>query len=115
MLNLLKLDPLSLKLFTLAIQLGSITAAAQEVGLSVAAASKRISDLELYLDVSLLVRGKKGVVPTHAGSSLHQHALQVMARIEQLVVSMRHFESGAVGQLRIAVNASALSGFYPMS
>lgn len=113
MLNLLKLDPLSLKLFTLAIQLGSITAAAQEVGLSVAAASKRISDLELYLDVSLLVRGKKGVVPTHAGSSLHQHALQVMARIEQLVVSMRHFESGAVGQLRIAVNASALSGFLP--
>jgi DNA-binding transcriptional LysR family regulator len=111
MINLLKIDPLSLKLFVLAIELGSITAAAQEAGLSIAAASKRLTDLEAYLDVSLLVRGKKGVVPTHAGTSLHQHALEIMARIEQLVVSMRNFESGAVGQLRIALNASSLSGF----
>jgi DNA-binding transcriptional LysR family regulator len=113
MINLHKVDPVSLHLFATSVTAGSLTAAAQSSGISLAAASKRVADLEHYLEVKLLVRSKNGVIPTAAGQSLHQHALQVLARMEQLVLSMKDFESGATGQLRLAANASALSGFLP--
>jgi DNA-binding transcriptional LysR family regulator len=113
MIHLHKTDPVSLQLFVSAADLGSLTAAAQNNGISLAAASKRIADLEHHLEVKLLVRSKSGVVPTAAGQSLYQHALQVLARMEQLVLSMKDFESGATGQLRLAANTSALAGFLP--
>ncbi|MDR2326247.1 MAG: LysR family transcriptional regulator [Acidovorax sp.] len=113
MIHLHKTDPVSLQLFVTAADAGSLTAAAQNNGISLAAASKRIADLEHHLEVKLLVRSKSGVVPTAAGQSLYQHALQVLARMEQLVLSMKDFESGATGQLRLAANTSALAGFLP--
>ena len=113
MLNLHKYDPVSLRLFVSCMDAGSLTAGAQHCGISVAAASKRIADLEHHFGLRLLLRGKRGVQATAAGQSLHQHALEVLARLEQMAVSMQDFGSGATGQLRLWANATAFSGFLP--
>lgn len=111
--HLHKIDPVSLQLFVSAVDFASLTGAAQSSGISLAAASKRMAALEYHLEVQLLVRSKRGVVPTPAGQSLYLHALQVLARLERLVYSMKDFESGATGQLSLSVNTTASSGFLP--
>ena len=113
MLNLHKYDPVSLRLFVACVDAGSLTAGAGQCGISVAAASKRVADLEHHFALALLLRGKRGVQATAAGQSLYQHALEVLARLEQMAVSMHDFESGATGQLRLWANATAFAGFLP--
>lgn len=53
-----------------AVELGSITRAAEELGYTQSAVSRIIADLEREWDVSLLVRGRGGVVLTAAGEQL---------------------------------------------
>ena len=113
MINLHRIDPVSLRLLVTALDTGSLTAGALRSGISLAAASKRIADLEHHFQLALVVRSKRGIVPTAAGQSLYQHALEVLARMEQLALSMQDFESGASGQLRLWANATAFAGFLP--
>ena len=66
-LNLRRFDLVSLRLFLAAVDSGSLSAGAQHFGISAAAASKRMAELEAHVGLRLLVRGKKGVSPTAAG------------------------------------------------
>ena len=68
--NLSRFDLVTLRLFVTAVDGGSLSAGARRFGISVAAASKRIADLETHVGMALLLRGKKGVVPTAAGQAL---------------------------------------------
>ena len=113
MINLQRIDPVSLRLLVSTVDLGSLTAGAQHCAISLPAASKRMADLEQHFQLPLLVRSKRGVVATDAGQTLYQHALEVLARLEQLMLSMQDFESGATGQLRLWANATAFAGLLP--
>lgn len=113
MINPQRIDPVSLRLFVTSLDLGSLTAGAQRCAISLPAASKRIADLEQHFQLALIVRSKRGVLPTLAGQTLYQHALEVLARMEQLTLSMQDFESGATGQLRLWANATAFAGLLP--
>lgn len=53
-----------------AVELGSITRAAEEMGYTQSAVSRSIADLEREWDVTLLTRNKDGVVLTSQGESL---------------------------------------------
>lgn len=111
--NLHRFDLVTLRLYVAAVDSGSLTAGAERVELSLAAASKRIAELELHVGAPLLERGPRGVVPTTAGLALLPHAMDLVARLEQLALAMGDVKSGAGGHLRLWANTSAFGGFLP--
>ena len=111
--NLNRFDLTSLRLFVATVDGGSLTAGAERFGISLAAASKRIAELESHVGTALLERSKRGVRPTAAGQTLLRHALDLVAGVEQLALAMDDFQRGAGGQLRLCANTSAFAGFLP--
>ncbi len=77
-------DLTDLRLFLLVVEAGSITAGARAAHLSLAASSARVSAMEQSLATPLLVRGRRGVLPTAAGRALVQHARTVLQQAELL-------------------------------
>ena len=113
LINLNRFDLVTLRLFVAAVDGGSLSAGAQSFGISTAAASKRIAELEAHVGTLLLTRGKKGVSPTAAGQSFLRHVTQVVADVERLALAMDDYRRGAGGSLRIWANPSAFAGFLP--
>lgn len=112
-LNLRRFDLVSLRLFVAAVDAGSLSAGALQFGISAAAASKRIAELEAHVGMTLLVRGKKGVAPTAAGQAFLAQATQVVAEVERLALTVDDYRRGAGGRLRLWANPSAFAGFLP--
>ena len=113
MLTLNRFDLVTLRLFVAVVDAGSLTAGADRFGISLAAASKRIAELEQHCGVSLLKRSQRGVTATPDGLTLHRHAIEVVARLEQLVLAVDDLHSGAEGHVRLCANPSSLGGFLP--
>jgi DNA-binding transcriptional LysR family regulator len=111
--NLTRFDLVTLRLFVLVVDGGSLTAGAAEFGISVAAASKRVIELESRVGQTLLERSQRGIVPTAAGRTLQRHAIELLGRLQQLAVAMDDYKLGAGGHLRLWANTSAFSGFLP--
>lgn len=111
--NLNRFDLMTLRLFVAAVDGGSLSAGARRFGISAAAASKRIAELEAHVGTQLLVRGKKGVTLTASGQSFLQHGMQVVADIERLALAMDDYRRGVGGSLRLWANPSAFAGFLP--
>lgn len=112
-LNIGRFDLASLRLFLATVEAGSLTEGARRFGISLAAASKRIAELEARVGTPLLARSKRGVLPTPAGQTLQRHAIELVARLEQLALSMADFHRGIEGHLRLWANASAFARFLP--
>ena len=108
-----RFDLASLRLFVFAADAGSLTAGAERYGISLAAASKRIAELEARVGSALLLRSKQGVTPTPAGHTLKRHAIELVARLEQMAVAMADFQRDIHGHLRLWANTSAFAGFLP--
>jgi DNA-binding transcriptional LysR family regulator len=111
--NLNRFDLVSLRLFVATVEGGSLTAGAERFGISLAAASKRIAELEAHVGSALLLRSKRGVLPTAAGQALLRHAIELAAGVEQLALTMDDFRRGAGGHLRLWANTSAFASFLP--
>ena len=78
---------------------GSFSAAARELGLTTAAVSKRLSQLEARLGVALLTRTTRRMGLTSEGAIYLAHARRILADIdqmEQLVASSHHLPRGLV-------------------
>ena len=108
-----RFDLASLRLFVHVLETGSLTGGAVRMGVSVAAASRRIADLEALVGVPLLARGARGVSPTAAGLTLQRHAVELVAGVEQLALAMADYHRGVQGHLRLWANPSAFNGFLP--
>lgn len=111
--NLNRFDLTTLRLFVAAVEAGSLTAGAERLDISLAAASKRVAELESHLGTPLLQRSKRGVVPTSAGGTLLPHAMELVARLEQMALAMTDVRAGLFGHLRLWANTSAFGGFLP--
>ncbi|MET0333008.1 MAG: LysR substrate-binding domain-containing protein [Rhizobacter sp.] len=108
-----RIDPFDLHLLGAVIEHGTITAAAEAVSLSLAAASARLKALEDVVGTQLLERSKAGAVPTEAGRSLARHARRVLVELEALHLEMASFGGGLRGTLRVACNTAAMSEVLP--
>ncbi len=113
MINLNRFDLVTLRLFVAVLDAGSLTAGANRFGISLAAASKRIAELEQHCGIALLQRGQRGVLATREGQTVHRLAIEVIARLEQLAQSVDDFRAGATEHLRLCANPSAFGGFLP--
>ena len=108
-----RIDFITLRLFTAIADERSLTRAAEREHLALAAVSKRISDLEGQLGVSLLYRQPKGVELTPAGHALLHHARNLLDGLQQMDADLSEFSQGVKGHVRIHANTSAVIEFLP--
>lgn len=113
MLNLSRFDLVTLRLFVAVLDAGSLTAGAERFGISLAAASRRIGELEHHCGKPLLQRSQRGVTATAAGQTLHRHAIELVAKLERLALAVDDMQAGTAGHLRLCANPSAIGGFLP--
>lgn len=82
-------------------QSGSFTLAAQRLGLSKAAVSQRIAELERAVGVPLLQRTTRSVRLTEAGKQLVDETAASFAQIEQSLLGVRDLASQPQGLVRL--------------
>jgi DNA-binding transcriptional LysR family regulator len=111
--NLNRFDLVSLRLFVAVVDAGSLTAGAERFGVSLAAASRRISELEHHCGKALLQRSQRGVTATLEGQAVHRLAIELTANLERLALAVDDMNTVAGGLLRLCANPSALGGFLP--
>ena len=92
---------------------GSISEGAKRCHIALAAASKRISDLEARARLPLLVRHARGVTLTSAGHGLLLHARAVLSAMDRLGAELDDFQNGVAGVVSITANASTIAQFLP--
>jgi LysR family transcriptional regulator, glycine cleavage system transcriptional activator len=90
--------------FEAAARLGSMTAAAAELGLTQSAVSHRVRRLEAFMGTQLLRRRNSGLSPTPAGQALLEGLQPVLNRLSDLRARCR--SAAAPDQLRVGINAA---------
>jgi DNA-binding transcriptional LysR family regulator len=103
----------SLALFIRIAETRSITKAAKSSHIALAAASRRITQLEGQFGVQLLYRTAKGVELTPAGNAVLFHARALMEQVDRMRAEISDYSKGAKGMVRIQANASALAQYLP--
>ncbi len=109
----MRFDLVTLNLVLAVAECRSITQGAQREHLALAAASKRLSDLETRLGVKLFERRARGVEPTAAGLALVRHIRNLNASLHALESEVGEFSQGIKGHLRVAANAAAIAECLP--
>lgn len=99
-----RLDDIAL--FLRVLDLGSISAAARSLDLSVALASQRLKRLEQQLGVRLLHRTTRRLHPTAEGTALAERGRALVDDLEALTGELRRGGGEATGTLRVTASAS---------
>lgn len=92
--------------FLKVVEAGGVTAAAAELKLSKSVVSKRVSDLEDALGLSLLRRSTRHVTPTEWGRSLYEQMRPAFGAIDQIVENVTDHAGPLNGHLRITAPMS---------
>ncbi len=106
-----------LRCFLTVYELGSLTAAADELGYAQPSISEQVRSLEKSLGVQLFRRVGRGVVPTTVADTLRPHAEATIAAAEEArraVQRVKAFETGTIrfgmfGSARLYVSAGLVS------
>lgn len=106
-------DLVDLRLFLHVVTEGSITAGARRMHLSLPSASGRVRALEHHAGVPLLVRGRRGVRPTPAGTTLARHAREVLAEAARMESAVAGHAGTAAVPLRLLAGSSATHRVLP--
>ncbi len=109
----MRFDLVTLNLVLAIAETRSITRGAEREHLALAAASKRLSDLEARLGVTLFERRARGVELTEAGRALVRHIRSLNASLHALESEVVEFSRGIKGHLRVSANAGAISEALP--
>ncbi|MDB5743944.1 MAG: LysR family transcriptional regulator [Polaromonas sp.] len=111
--NLARFDMVSIRLAVACAQSGSLTAAARNSHLALAAASRRIRDLEHALGVPLFERHSRGLSPTGAGRVFVKHGLTLLQTMHQLGDELADLQRGIARHIRLCASSAAISQFLP--
>ena len=97
-----------LKAFVALVEQGSVTAAAQTLGVAQSTMSEALSSLERALGTSLFLRrrGSHELVLTEAGNALLPHARSVLDLLAAAHVAVASVTTGARARVAIATNES---------
>ena len=96
-----RLQPADLGFFSELATAGSLSAAAREMGISTAAVSKRLSQMESRLGVPLLTRTTRRMSLTVEGETVLRHARSILAEMADLEQQLGASRSTPRGLLRI--------------
>ncbi len=106
-------DLASLQLLTLLGELGSLGRAAEKLGISQPAASKRLNRLERQLRLQLAERGARGTVLTTEGKTLCQWSERVLAETDTLLAGAAALRAERGTDLRLATSMTLAEHFLP--
>lgn len=107
------MDLTLIRSFLAVAETGAITEAAERIGITQPALSRRLQQFEDHLGVPLMVRGRKGATLTEIGRLVQSEAQAILARYEhmqEMVNSHQRLEGGTV---RIGGGATAVSYMLP--
>src|SRR6185369_2805548 len=107
------IDFTTLRIIVLIAETGSLSAAARQYCLTLAAVSKRLLEVEALLQVSLFKRVPKGMVPTDAGRMMITHARQLLYEMARMNANLSGFRTGDAGAVHVGGNTSAMTQFLP--
>ncbi|CDZ73204.1 Transcriptional regulator, LysR family [Neorhizobium galegae bv. orientalis] len=110
-----KFDFIDLKIFVLAVDRGSLSAAAEESNLVVAALSNRLKRLEGAFNLELFERTGRGIRPTLAGHMFARHARTILDDARKLEIDLEAFAEGRSGTVRVLSNTNMLSEHMPQA
>jgi len=94
---------------------GSFSAAAESLSYTQSAVSQAIARLEAETGTTLVVRDRKGVRPTAAGSTLVEHAEAIFAQIDSAEADLAAVLGIRAGRLRVASFPSAGATLIPLA
>ncbi|HEY4202095.1 MAG TPA: LysR family transcriptional regulator [Devosiaceae bacterium] len=109
----MRFDFTDLRLFLAVADAGSITHGAADVGLSLAAASDRLKEMEAAGQVRLLERGRRGVVLTEAGEALSHHAREILHQAALMRGELGRYAKGIRASIRVVANTAAIVELLP--
>ena len=106
-------DLFSLQLLNFVAELGSLGRAAERMGISQPAASKRLTMLERRLGLTLVNRDTRGSALTTEGKAVCQWSGRVLAEVDALMVGVAALRSGDTIDLRLATSMTLAEHFVP--
>ncbi|WP_300514618.1 LysR family transcriptional regulator [Aliiroseovarius sp.] len=109
----MKLRFRQLQAFHAVVETGTVTGAAQQLGISQPGISNLLSQLEAQSDVPLFERVHGRLVPTPEAGLLFQEVDTVVRGLDQVTQTMLDLQNKKVGQLQVASQHSMSFGFVP--
>ena len=98
------MDFVALRSLVVALEAGSISAAAKRLAVSQPAVSQKLAGLEAALGQQLLVRSRHGVSATPAGEVALQHASRVLLSLAEMQTALDALRGEVAGRIRVTVN-----------
>lgn len=111
--NLARFDLVSIRLAVACAQTGSLTAAARGSHLALAAASRRLRELEHALGDTLFERHPRGLSTTAAGRVFVKHGLTLLQSMERLGAELADLRQGIARHIRLCASTAAINQFLP--
>lgn len=99
--------------FVRTVELGSLSAAAYDLGFSQSTISRMISALEQEWNVSLLERSRAGIYLTSQGEALLGSAREIINAQDEFASTVHGLDGAIVGHIRIATMASFATHYLP--
>lgn len=111
--NASRFDITSMRVAVACFQTGSLTAAARQNHLALAAASRRIRDLEDVVGSPLFIRHPKGMTPTATGRIVAKYGLELLHSIDQMGSELADLNSGATRHISLFSSSAAITEYLP--
>jgi DNA-binding transcriptional LysR family regulator len=111
--NPARYDLLSIRIAVGCAQHGSLSAAAAGCNLALAAASRRLRELEQSLGAALFERHRRGLILTPAGHVFVRHALAMLQTAERLGGELRDLGQGVARHVSLCASTAAINQFLP--
>ena len=108
----MKLDPRRVLIFRTVARLGSVSAAARELGWTQPAVSQHLRALEQEVGAPVFLRGATGVTINEAGERLLKYADSIASAMQSAEADLEELVSGA-GTVRLAAFPSAMADLVP--
>ncbi|MDR7001170.1 LysR family transcriptional regulator [Neobacillus niacini] len=101
------------EIFSTIVELGSLTEAATELGLTQSAVSHAIASLESEWGFSILIRGRTGIQLTSNGEFVLQYIRDILKCNEQMMQQIARINGLEVGTVRIGTFSSVSINWLP--
>lgn len=111
--NLARFDLVTVRLAVECAQSGSLTAAARQAHLALAAASRRLRELEDAIGQPLFERHARGLAVTPAGRVFVKHGLSLLQTVDQLGGELDDLRQGLSRHIRLCASTAAINQFLP--
>jgi DNA-binding transcriptional LysR family regulator len=103
----------SWRTFVTVCRVGSLSAAASELGYTQSAVSRQIAGLEREIGVALVERHVRGVRATAAGEVFHRHAMAALNEVDRGIRAAREAHRGSDRLLSVGATPSLAAGIVP--